>query len=572
MNKGRFEVLMYSLLMLTILLMGESQRSVLAQSAKSKPTNQAAKDGLISYEITPDPLADRTNIHVVMTFDGEESGETRINLPSCKYGTPRIWNSISNLKADGVSIRTVEGDPGARSLTHDPGRQINLQYTVSRGPTEDDGVAYRPSTDKSHFHFFGSQWRVGLGGREGEQSYQFTFANVPNEWVVFSNIGHGPGPYHVKTSEDELSGFIAGGSYHSAQFDVGGTPVGVYIQDAFADPKQVVNAAQAIITKQGEIFGGLKRDFFVVSITARPKITAGVAIDNAFVCLTRPDTTKSDMDVLIAHEFFHNWLPHTATISCLRSPTDIDEFRLDWFVEGFTEFVARRMLLDSGRLDMDQYVERFNRDLREQARNSMRRASLEVVRRSFRDGLYTNYHERTSYFRGPLIALSWDSQLRRQGKHTLIDMIQEFVKQAAKTGGTMDEEAFFELVESFGIDGRADYTKHIVYGDPPVPPHDIFGSDYGFEPTVYQQYEQGLDLHWSRRAGVVKGVVLDGPAYEAGLRDGMEFVKATRSRSTDDFVRVVVREQKGDQTVERVFEFLPLVIDVNSGQFVRTGK
>lgn len=522
----------------------------------------------IDYRVSLEPTADRTILRVRMSLAGDADGVTRIALPTGRYGTPQVWRSIQGLAADGAELRAVEGEPALRDLVHEPGAAITMSYAMDRDPAADDGVAYRPSISETHFHFFDEQWRCRVLDRPEELVFTLAFDHVPDGWTVFSNLGHGPGPYRVEPADAELSAFIAGGDYLSASFEVGGKAVGVYVRASFADPQRIVETARDIVTRQGELFGGFASDFYVVSISTRAGIQAGVAIDHAFVCLVDPETSPVGLDVLIAHEVFHNWLPGTAAIDAWKAGEPIDEFRFDWFLEGFTEYMARRILLDAGRISMGDFVDRFNRDLREQALNSMRRASLDVVRRALADGVYTNAHERTSYFRGPLMALEWARQLEERGERGLADLVKAFIARASAAGGTLGEEELFELVAEFGIDGRAAYRTHIEYGDPVIPDAHVFGPGYRWEAVQVPTRDAGFDLLSSRRAGRIFGVTLDGPAYRAGLRDGMELVEVKTSRSHDQPMRVRVK----DGAVERELEYLPVGPVVESGRFVLTDE
>ena len=194
----------------------------------------------------------------------------------------------------------------------------------------------------------------------------------------------------------------------------------------------------------------------------------------------------------------------------------------------------------------------------------MRRASLEVVRQDLAAGKFTNAHERTSYFRGPLMALDWEYRLKAGKEHCLADLIQTFIARAAAAGGTLRESEFFELVEEFGIDGRASYQRHIVYGDPVIPDVATFGAGYHWEALRVPTRDAGFDVFSSRRAKAILGVILDGPAHRAGLRDGMRLIEVKTSRSHEQPMRVRVKDGKK----EREFEYLPVGMVVKSGRFV----
>ena len=354
----------------------------------------ATPDSTIEYNISLRQSSDRTALRVTMSFRTGPTRQTRIDLPRCRFGTPEIWKSISDITAKNAVIKIPEEEPWVRVLNHSPNANIEFSYSVSRDPSLDTDLAYRPDVSSSHFHFFGSQWRAKLLGRPGKQTFRLEFADVPSGWAVFSNLGNGSGPYIVEANGDDLSGFIAGGKFQHSAFNVKGTPVSVYVLDSMDDPKRIVKATREVIEHQAEIFGGFKGEFFLVSVIPRAGIRAGTAIDNAFICLADANTDPLNLDVLLAHEVFHKWLPHTGTIDCWKNGSRVDEFRFDWFVEGFTEYVARRVLLDSERITIHEFVDRFNQDLKEQATNPMRRASLSVVKAALKKRMFSNRHER----------------------------------------------------------------------------------------------------------------------------------------------------------------------------------
>lgn len=547
------------------MIAGESGRVVAGESEHRATPDANEVEGGISYRISIAPARDRTDLHVVMRFVGDASGVTLLQLPADRYGTPSIWDSISRLHASGAEIRPVAGQASQRRLIHPPSAKVAVEYTMSWDPTLHTGEAYRPSVSETHFHFFGPQWRCRLLDRQGVEEFAFSFENVPEGWAVFSNLGHGPGPYRLKSTDDDLSGFIAGGDYHSELFRIGDSLVGAYVRPPFQNPKAIVASIRDIITQQGKLFGGFNREFFVVSLSPRPRISAGVAIDNAFVMFTDPKKTRVDLETLIAHEALHNWLSKTARIEGWEDVSSLDHFRFDWFMEGFTEYLARRMLLDSGKYRMQDFVDRFNKDLREQARNPMRSASLDVIHEAMKSDDFGFWHERTSYFRGPLIALAWDTQLRRNGTHTLFDVVRQFIEKASASGGALGEEEFFRLHETFGIDARAAYAQHIVNGNPPAPPSNAFGAGYLLE-SGRNDHGAGFDIDASRSDRIILSVVRDGPAYRAGLRNAMEVLELPPNPAKGSHLKIRVRRDG----IEHEFEFPRGVVKEMPDRFEKT--
>jgi predicted metalloprotease with PDZ domain len=513
------------------------------------PPAHDARDADVSYVVRPRVEPDRTVLEVSMSLTGDADGVTRIALPRGGYGTPRLHECVTELRVEGADATRVEGDDALRDLRHEPHGQIEVRYVLSWDPAAHPGVAYRPSVGPSHFHFFEPQWRVSLPDRTERSRYAFRFDGVPEGWVAFGNMGVGPGPHDFVATEETFPGFIAGGDYQVSSFTSDGTPVRVYVRGDFEDPEALAGGVRAAIDALSGTFGSLDLPFYVVSISERPRIRAGTAIDNAFVCLVSPTTPDDQLLRLITHETLHRWLPGAATIEG-RHASDLDEYRLDWFLEGFTEYCARRVLLDAGLVEPAAFVEWFNDDLVELARNPKRNASLQDVGEAIAAGGYTNRHERLSYTRGPLLALAWDHAQAQAGREPVASIVRDFVRDAVESGGTLPEAALFDLLERNGIDARSDYERAIVRGEPIVPPAGAFGRDVRRIGHEVVRYEPGFDVRTSLERGTVTGVDPAGPAHEAGMRDGMSLADFDTEREPDRPVRATVDGG-------RVIEYLP---------------
>lgn len=526
----------------------------------------------LHYRLALHPTADRTELHVELRLTGDADGETRIALPNCRYGTPRLWRMTKDVRATGAEL--APDDAGwLHTLTHEPGAELTFAYTLAIDPTKHDGYAYRPSTGPDHLHVFDEQWRARVRDRERPQHYRVEVTSTPEGWVAYSNLGAGPGPWSCHRRERDMSAFFGAGrvgvdNVYPGQFDSGTKKVGVYLR-GLREPQTIVNTTKRIVADQARRFGPFDSDadHYTISIFPRERIHAGTAIQDAFICYARPDSERAKLEVLIAHEFFHNWLPRTGAIDVWRNGTTLDEFRLDWFHEGYTEYLARRMLLDSGRVTKDRYVEFFNQDLEEQAKNKERNVSLEGVKDMIKAGGYSNFVERTSYFRGPLIALRQDRELRSRGS-SMYEVLKKFFELAKESDGLITEDQFFELLESFDLDARADYDKHVVQGEPPTIAEDSFGEEFVPKNVTVYPYERGFDLRATRNTGEVAGVKPGSAAEKAGLQDGQKFVSYERLRDGDRPITVRVKVDGA----ERIVTYLPRAEGVPTVRFVRRDK
>ena len=434
----------------------------------------------VSFEIQPIPREDRTDLRVTVSFVGDDAQSTRLALPEDRYGTPDMFRNVVDIDVEGATLSSRSEDGPGVVLVHEPGSEIRFTYLISLDPKSIEGLAFAPSLGPEHFHFFGSQWMLTFPDRSDDLTFRFGFKDVPEGWPVFSNFGTGAGPWELEANQSQVPGFIAGGDYVNSA----GDGVDVHIQGVFENPETIARSVQEIVSGQRRFFDDFSQPFYVVSISARENISAGNALENSFICLTRPTSSQTSLENLIAHEAFHYWLPGKAKIVA-ETPTHADEYRFDWFAEGFAEYCGRRTLLESGRVTREEYAGFFNADLRELARNPMRAATLTEVARAIDEDAYTNRQERLNYVRGPLMALAWEWELEREGGETsVLSMVRAFVREGEKNGGHVTEAAFFAMFAEVGVDALSDYQSFIVDGETPVPPADALGPGFELEPIT----------------------------------------------------------------------------------------
>jgi predicted metalloprotease with PDZ domain len=131
----------------------------------------------------------------------------------------------------------------------------------------------------------------------------------------------------------------------------------------------------------------------------------GMGLYDSFALLAAPASTLSDgFESLFAHELFHYW---NGRVLQAAKPDKL----VYWFVEGFTEYYALRILYESGYWKPDVYAKWINRHLRQYHDNPAIHASNQAI-------LERYWPERDTvgevpYQRGVLLGLRWH-RLRRK--------------------------------------------------------------------------------------------------------------------------------------------------------------
>ena len=231
--------------------------------------------------------------------------------------------------------------------------------------------------------------------------------------------------------------------------------------------------------------------------------------------------------------------------------------RYEWLSEGFTEYFARQIMVESELVPEDWLVEQFNDDLENLRINPSRDITNHELRRREDEGGFTNIEKKLSYYRGAILALNWDTQIRRtsNGSTTLLAVIREIIEAAAETEGRMVEQDFNAHMSLHGVDAAETLQRHIIDGKPIRPDPAAFAPDYRLAEVLIPAFEPGFDLISSWRAHEIVGVIPGGPADKAGLRDGMKIAalrnawRFSSSWRADEPLVVVVADEDERQEI-----------------------
>ena len=152
------------------------------------------------------------------------------------------------------------------------------------------------------------------------------------------------------------------------------------------------------------------------------------------------------------------------------------------------------------------------------------------------------------YQRGLLLAALWDDRMRRisHGTRDLDDAILKMKDDTdahrpwTRHGAPANLQAVYAQLG--GGDLSSDVARFVDKGAPVFLPADMFGDCATVEPIDAPTFERGFDTAATgARDGFVAGVDPKGPAYAAGLRNGMRIIKREGGRLGDPTAPVSYR-------------------------------
>lgn len=482
----------------------------------------------VRYTVRPIATDSLMHLQVTVRAVGETDGVTRFALPEDRFGVADMWRWIGSVEADSGS-QLVAREPGYYDVEHPAGASFEVSYTVAYDPSAAGFRPFGPSVDADHFHFFGSQWMARVGAEKGSHDVQrhVEVALDRNGWQGSwaSSFGLGEGPHPVHASDYDLDySVIAGGGYRTKTVMCRGRPVLVAIHGEFTVPdREIVGVAEPVACGQREVFADFDQPFFTVFVTERDNLEAGASLLNGFTALIEPAMSREEIMALLAHEMMHTWLPGTARLVETDVP-DASEIRTRWFHEGFTEYLARLVLVEQGLMSSSWMVERTNRDLERLAYQPYRMATLDELEAAGRAEGYSGIHHRLQYVRGALLALDWDTRIRRVtgGERSIVDPLRRLLEQAREQGGTIERRKFARIFEQVGVDTERDISRYLEGGVVLRTHPAAFGPDYELKTVQLPAFDPGFDIVQWLADGEVKGMRPGGPADRAGLREGMK--------------------------------------------------
>jgi predicted metalloprotease with PDZ domain len=249
------------------------------------------------------------------------------------------------------------------------------------------------------------------------------------------------------------------------------------------------------------------------------------------------DTMDAERLQLMAHEMFHHWNPSSM------GTRGADE-AAQWFAEGFTVYYAAVIPLRSGLTTYSEYLDYLNLWLRRYEISPLRGA-WKTMSHSSGDGY------ELSYERGAAIVLWADTaiRIRSNGRNSLDNVMFDLFQQNGTQNPTPDftEERVLAASSPYLSGDEMQQLRSMAIDGADVPLPDKLGGCAVRQSETQDVVDPGFNEAASFGAKRMTGVVQDGPAYRAGIRNGQELHRWSvyyDDRSKDALLGVVIDGQR----------------------------
>lgn len=444
-------------------------------------------------------------LHATVQFQGNSTGSETIRIPVEWAG--ENLHAVSNLRAlsNGTVVEDTS-DPGSRIVHYPPNSTVTLAYDLSKdwqSPLRHP-YQFHPVVMPEYFEINGENSLVfPATDRNARVAANFDFHGIPSDWALATSFGtpENHADYcqsFVGAWEDVARSLFAAGDFRIRHFQIGRRAAVLAIrgQWTFTDEQAIGKIQQTV---------GLVRDFwhddnfpyFLVTVVPYDQDSGssnGSAFTNAFwMFLSHLDPLEKQLPTL-AHETFHAW-----DLGKM-GPYDSYE-KFNWLHEGFTQYYAYKLVYLGGLIPLSAYIESLNHDLR----------------------LYPGTD--SPYIRGRGIAVWLDGEIRAEsnGKKSLDNVMFDMVADSAKPI-TLERilataDRYLSPTAQRQLEAAANQGAILVpAANAALPGCTALSVSLEQLPL----FDLGFDFTASDLANQVVGVRKDGPAYQAGLRDGQK--------------------------------------------------
>ena len=497
------------------------------------PEKPAHNHSTLAYSFVPNIDGDDTTMHITLTITQSKSNPFDLRMP--EPSGKEFVSSWLNLKAISLGTTISPGEsPQYRSVHFKPGTPVVVSYDLQRNftgkfvyPLQFHAVLY-----PTYFEWFASVAlaRPKMNPDDLLTTY-YDWTALPRDWSLATSFGAGMDAasrcqtFTGKRARADQALF-SGGDFRLHTIKAGARDITVAIRgswpftddDALAPIAKSVRAVRAFWKEDGP-------PYFLVTLAPFDEqgSTDGSGYTNAFWFFMGP---KDDLSIPhiqkdLVHEAFHDWDP-------ARMGLQVEDQSLsDWFQEGVTDYYANVIAYRSGLLQTADFVQNINRAI-------------------------TDYYfgKASPYIRGMVIAFWLDNEIRADsdGKRSLDNIMFDMVHTS---GQPLNEQRVLDTIDKYLTpEDREQLRAAIDHGTPlPVASKLEVFPCMSLRNEESNSFDFGLDWPKTRQAKIVTGVEVNGPAYQADLRDGQQ-ITTWKTQSPDPDKQESITIKDGENTKE----------------------
>jgi predicted metalloprotease with PDZ domain len=494
----------------------------------------------VDYIVTPlVGAAGLEGLEVRISLIGDADGSTAIALPDRWAGSAGLHAAVLGLTVTGGTL-AAGSEPARRVVTHAPGAPLAIHYRLGPPTPAEPGLDFekaRPVLRPDWFYLHGEGGFVVPEGR-GAEPARFRWGALPSGWRTAATLDAAD---PRRTVDQVVNSILIGGTdLRLFERRVGGQPVRLALRGRWPfEDAALADAVARIVGAENSYLGSGAIPYLVTLAPLRGGeigaiSTGGTGRAGGFALASTTNVGLDQLLFTLAHEYGHRWFGRAF------GPTALPEGVEYWFTEGFGDFAAGRVLVRAGLWSVEDYARHLNRALlRYRSSSAVAMPNPVLAELFWTDPDAMQMH----YDRGHLFALSLD----RDGA------VSPALRRLGRGAGFPAAET--QSARFIRVFGPPPGLAAMLEGTPIVLPDDLLAACGRFEWAEQPVYATGYAVEDRADGRYFTRVDEGSPAWAAGLRPGMRFVRRVSFEPGDSTVPIVMRV--ADSAGEREFRWLP---------------
>lgn len=310
---------------------------------------------------------------------------------------------------------------------------------------------------------------------------------------------------NISLNQLKYASFLAG-DFRLHQVTVKGKPVQVALRGSWKFSDQGFTAlVQKTVQMERDFWQDYQFPYYLVTLMPLNSGCchyAGTSLTNGVTLFLSPHQgLTANLKHLLTHEVFHTW---NGRLIKRQKPEEL----VFWFSEGFTNYFARQMNLESGLISKAEYLRQVNQVWRDYYRSPARSADNHRVLGEF----WSNKNVyNLPYLKGEILAHNWQALLKEQNTKWDLKMVMREFLQLARQKGTPVSAQLVQDVLGRYIPSMPEEIERFVNQGHLIRPYAKNLVDCG---GLVQQVLKDSESHWGAASRYVKPMTV--PQYQLG--------------------------------------------------------
>lgn len=434
---------------------------------------------ILSYHIRPVLRSQQAFIEVSFEQETNANGEIVLRYENEFWGEDSLFKNLGQIVTAPAAQIKIQADSSQIRIQSKPGQKLKITYQIIQdkpGPIV-YAHTYRPIVQSDYFHLFGHRLLIFprgyfQQGRNKKKAMELNWILSSNDFKIHNSFGNQRQQLLYLSKDQIYSSIFMGGDLESFKSEIEGNDVYLVSKKPWKnlDLEEAHKALERMIRFQRDFWQDHRDSLYSVTLiptyepwteTSKRSSMGGTGLSNSFASFVsdNPGTDTERLIWLFSHELLHHWIG--------KKINNANEEAQYWFSEGFTDYYSYKLMLRSGEIATQKFLDLLNEEVLKPHYSSPVRSkpNSAITREKFWSD--RNY-EKLPYRRGLIYAFFLDTKIKQKySDKSLDDLMRALLLTSEKEGKKLNAEMFLSHLDRFALaDSQSAFQTYIEKGQP----------------------------------------------------------------------------------------------------------